>query len=337
MPWFKVDDSFYDHPKIFDAPDCVVALWVRAGSWSARNLQDGFVPSSLPARLCDDPETAVQGLLDRGLWRRAKGGYQFHDWSDYQPTREEALAAQSRKSAGGQLGNHRRWHVARGVVDPTCRYCAPSHSDRSTDRTDGGSDTGTDPCAIQYRSSVNPKVKIKDAGPETEKSQVDPSDPSDIRSVSDRSSDRYANPPVPSRPEGTRTDTGSRLSSRRNARATPDDDDDSIDHAIIGLIAELTSVTIDAGWAARVRERILHGHQIRSSRLAYITAAIRNDPAKFLPAGQAPPDVTRLRVVPARPDWCGTCDEQTRLLDVPGAPVARCPVCHPLAYQREIS
>jgi hypothetical protein len=52
MTWFKIDDSFYDHPKVFDAPDCAVALWTRAGTWSARNLTDGFVPTGMPARFC---------------------------------------------------------------------------------------------------------------------------------------------------------------------------------------------------------------------------------------------------------------------------------------------
>lgn len=123
MTWFKVDDSFYDHPKVFDLPDSAVAWWVRAGSWSARNLQDGFVPTKMPARFCDDPEAAVRALVDRGLWRRTRGGYQFHDWTDYQPTREEATAAKEKKSSGGRIGNHRRWHVDRGISDPDCPYC----------------------------------------------------------------------------------------------------------------------------------------------------------------------------------------------------------------------
>jgi hypothetical protein len=88
MTWFKVDDSFYDHLKVFDAPDCAVALWVRAGAWAARNLTDGFVPSGMPARLCDDPETAAKELVRRKLWLRVKDGYRFHDWKKYQPTRE---------------------------------------------------------------------------------------------------------------------------------------------------------------------------------------------------------------------------------------------------------
>ncbi|WP_370944045.1 hypothetical protein AB5J62_33730 [Amycolatopsis sp. cg5] len=96
MSWFKVDDGFYDHPKVFDASDCTVALWTRAGSWSARNLTDGFVPSNLPVRLCGDPDTAIRELVERGLWSRIRGGYKFHDWTDYQPTRADVEAERER-------------------------------------------------------------------------------------------------------------------------------------------------------------------------------------------------------------------------------------------------
>jgi hypothetical protein len=34
---------------------------------------------------------------------------------------------------------------------------------------------------------------------------------------------------------------------------------------------------------------------------------------------------------PARPDWCGRCDETTRLVAVTDTVVSRCRVCHPLA------
>lgn len=104
MTWFKVDDSFYDHPKVFDAPDCAVALWTRAGTWSARNLTDGFVPSGLPARLCDDPDTAVGQLMNRGLWKRAKGGYQFHDWAKYQPSAESVKDLREKRAEAGKRG-----------------------------------------------------------------------------------------------------------------------------------------------------------------------------------------------------------------------------------------
>lgn len=137
MTWFKVDDSFYDHPKVYDAPDCAVALWIRAGCWAARNLTDGFVPSGMLARLCDDPDRAAKELVDRGLWRRTKGGYQFHDWSTYQLLREEVQASREKISSGARLGNHRKWHINRGLVDPDCQFCQDEPAlpdDRGTHR-----------------------------------------------------------------------------------------------------------------------------------------------------------------------------------------------------------
>lgn len=104
MTWFKIDDSFYDHPKVFDAPDCAVALWTRAGTWSARNLTDGFVPTGMPARLCDDPDTAVKELVRRGLWIRTTGGFRFHDWANYQPSREAVEDLRTKRAEAGRRG-----------------------------------------------------------------------------------------------------------------------------------------------------------------------------------------------------------------------------------------
>ena len=104
MTWFKIDDSFYDHPKVYDAPDCAVALWTRAGAWSARNLTDGFVPTGMPTRLCDDPDTAVKELVRRGLWTRASGGYRFHDWATYQPSKEAVQKLRTARAEAGKRG-----------------------------------------------------------------------------------------------------------------------------------------------------------------------------------------------------------------------------------------
>jgi hypothetical protein len=145
VTWFKVDDSFYDHPKIFDAPDCAVALWTRAGSWSARNLTDGFVPANLPARLCDDPERAIKELIERGLWKRTKGGYRFHDWFEYQPSRSDVIGAQVKKASGGVLGNHLRWHVKKGVQNPDCQYCQEKDSSVIRSVSDRSSESGPNP------------------------------------------------------------------------------------------------------------------------------------------------------------------------------------------------
>lgn len=154
MTWFKVDDNFTDHPKTEDLPDAAVAMWTRGGSWSARHLTDGFVPERKARKLCDDPDGALKALLDSGLWELADGGFQFHDWSDYQPTREEEMASRKANSMGGAIGNHRRWHVEKGKVDPRCQYCRGSN-DRGTDRgTDQSGDRGTDRSSDRGTESV---------------------------------------------------------------------------------------------------------------------------------------------------------------------------------------
>lgn len=99
---FTADGDFNDHPKTWNLPDSAVALWTRAGEWSAHNAQYGFVPADMLARFCGDPVQAAGELLARGLWRRVKGGYQFCDWGKVgetaaQAAQQEADAEAKRK------------------------------------------------------------------------------------------------------------------------------------------------------------------------------------------------------------------------------------------------
>lgn len=91
MTWFKVDDSFHSHPKALAAGPAALGLWVVAGSWSGANLTDGFVPDYVLPRLADGARELAETLATCGLWRRARGGYRFHDWDVYQPSKDEVL------------------------------------------------------------------------------------------------------------------------------------------------------------------------------------------------------------------------------------------------------
>ena len=90
--------------------DGATALWLRAGSWSAQQLTDGFIPARmLPMfRGSDD---SVQELCDAGLWERdeERDGYRFHDWEDYQPDGEEVDVLRRKRSEAGKRGANRRW------------------------------------------------------------------------------------------------------------------------------------------------------------------------------------------------------------------------------------
>ena len=93
MPWFKVDDSFYDHPKFLDVPNAAVGLWTKAGAWCAKHLTDGVISAKCVRALGGTP-AQIKALIKNGLWSEYKDDsgakcYAFHDWFDMQPSREQ--------------------------------------------------------------------------------------------------------------------------------------------------------------------------------------------------------------------------------------------------------
>jgi hypothetical protein len=104
MPWFKVDDSFHAHPKVLATDPAALGLWVVAGAWSSANLTDGFVPDHALPRLLPDSATLARALVTAGLWRKVRGGHQFHDWSDFQPSSKEVREIREKRAAAGRKG-----------------------------------------------------------------------------------------------------------------------------------------------------------------------------------------------------------------------------------------
>lgn len=97
MTWFKVDDALATHDKVLMAGNAAMGLWVRAGAWSAQHLTDGFVPAHAVKLLGNLGQ--AKALVESGLWHKVDGGFSFHEWHDYQPTREkvEAERAEARE------------------------------------------------------------------------------------------------------------------------------------------------------------------------------------------------------------------------------------------------
>ncbi|MCK2237726.1 MULTISPECIES: hypothetical protein [unclassified Crossiella] len=140
MTWFKVDDSLPDHRKVRKA-GTAMGLWVLCGAWSSRALSGGFVPTDIATRYGTARQAAR--LVAAGLWVPAvdgdEEGWQFHDWSDYQPSREEVLGrrraaadrqARSRARRSGQdvTRDEDRGHAS---PDPTRPDPDGSYADRA--------------------------------------------------------------------------------------------------------------------------------------------------------------------------------------------------------------
>ncbi len=137
MTWFNVDDGFYDHPKVLAIPpadaDAAIALWTRAGSWCARQLTNGRIPA-YQIRAMNAKVRAINSLVafpdgySAGLWvPDLKGGFIFHDWQDWNQTREQVekrraatrdrVAAYRSRATGNPVGNATGNATGNGVTN----------------------------------------------------------------------------------------------------------------------------------------------------------------------------------------------------------------------------
>ena len=105
MTWFKIDDSLYDHPKVEHLSLAAVGLWTLAGTYCARQLTDGVI-SHKRVGMLGGTDSLVAELVGAGLWVAVEEGYEFHDWTAYQPTRQEVEA--KREGARERQRKHRR-------------------------------------------------------------------------------------------------------------------------------------------------------------------------------------------------------------------------------------
>lgn len=128
MSWFRVDDGFWSNPKTRRLPPGAVALWVRAGSYCCQHLTDGFVDEHDLPMLQGQPSD-VDALVEQGIWRPVEGGWTFHDWHDYQDTKETILARKAAHRARMKAYRERQTQKDSDAVDSESpsSFNNPSH------------------------------------------------------------------------------------------------------------------------------------------------------------------------------------------------------------------
>lgn len=115
--WFKVDDKLHDHRKVRAAGATAMGVWVLAGSWSADNLTDGFIPAAILPRFGRQRE--ANRLVEVGLWfpdvQDGETGWRFHEWEERQPTRAQKEAERRAKAEAGRIGGLHSGRSRRGA------------------------------------------------------------------------------------------------------------------------------------------------------------------------------------------------------------------------------
>ncbi len=115
MGWLRVESAFPNHRKIHAAGEAlggagrgrVLALWMLGAAYAVDALRDGFVPFGVmeDKRFDLKPLEVIAAMVKAGLLHRAPGGYQIHDFNDYNPRAADIIAKRkadlARKHAHG--------------------------------------------------------------------------------------------------------------------------------------------------------------------------------------------------------------------------------------------
>jgi len=109
---YWLDDGFDTWPEVMRAGSAATGLYTRCGSWIARNLTDGLIPSEVAA-MYGTPEWARR-LVDVGLWSTEGDGYRDTRYLPMNPDaetvrkRRDDAAERQRKFREGRNGKPTR-------------------------------------------------------------------------------------------------------------------------------------------------------------------------------------------------------------------------------------
>lgn len=133
MPWFPLSDELYSDARYLGLSADALALWTRAASWTADRLTDGVVPTTAIAMFPGATEVHAAELVEAGVWKRARGGWQYVDY----PESAKQGAVQARRNADKRRQQKKR------------------RSDLESSRRDAGRDSGVTPPASRPESSAS--------------------------------------------------------------------------------------------------------------------------------------------------------------------------------------
>lgn len=136
MPWARIDDQANDDDKLNALCSDAFRLWVRGLVYCQKKLTDGFIPDSTIGQLAalakdrERPRIIAELLaphprLGKGpLWHKVDGGYQMHDYLDWNESRAQVEAARQSSIQRMALFRDRSLRdQIRARDGDRCRYC----------------------------------------------------------------------------------------------------------------------------------------------------------------------------------------------------------------------
>lgn len=132
MVWARLDDSFYDHPKVLMAGPEAVGLFCMALSYAARHLTDGVITTAVCERLVGAPKAReLSAILHRvGLWNTTETGSVIHDFPTYNPSAKDVKAKRKREATRMRRARNVRANLPRSSREPAGSRPVPSRPEK---------------------------------------------------------------------------------------------------------------------------------------------------------------------------------------------------------------
>lgn len=133
VPWGRLNDKGNDDDKLLALTDAAWRMWGCGLIYCQNKLTDGFIPehaiNTFGVRAPNKKKVAAElcSSLVSGkgpLWHKVEGGYQVHDYLDWNPSKDDVLL--SRQSGKQRLEVFRNPKLRRDVRTrdcDCCRYC----------------------------------------------------------------------------------------------------------------------------------------------------------------------------------------------------------------------
>lgn len=90
LSWVRVDSALASNHKVLQilserGGDHALCVYIFALGHSARQGLDGFIPE-IALGLIHGKKRDSELLVEVGMWRITKGGFEVPDWAEYQPS-----------------------------------------------------------------------------------------------------------------------------------------------------------------------------------------------------------------------------------------------------------
>ncbi len=150
MSWARLHDGANENQKQLDAGADACWLWACGLMYANRQVKrTGFIPAAVIGMLYPfkNPQKLAAKLVDVGLWEKAPGGFQIHDYQTWNKTKEqvEHEKAEARRRAAESYDRRKLNSAPTSALSSAIAEVPPQRSDSAGVVVVVASDSSGDP------------------------------------------------------------------------------------------------------------------------------------------------------------------------------------------------